>query len=83
MSIYFNNFNHNNDNWNNQNIYDFNTTFGIKFVYCPLCSGKALVKTNKKNKKMLRCDLCYALIFSNGPESQQHLLNLPEYQEYY
>jgi|GEM_PF-1889176 len=79
MNNYFNN----NSSWNNQNNYDYNNTFDMKFVYCPLCSNKAIVKSNKKNKKMLRCDLCYALIFANGPASQQHLLNLPEYKEYY
>ena len=84
MSNYFNNYNNNNSSWNNPNNYDYNNIFNdIKFVYCPLCSRKAHVKTNKKNKKMLRCDLCYALIFANGPDSQQHLLNLPEYIEYY
>ncbi len=59
------------------------TSLNIKFVYCPFCSSRAIVKSNKKNKKMLKCDLCYALIFANGQESQQHLLNLPEYREYY
>ncbi len=44
---------------------------------------KALVKTNKKNKKLLRCDFCYALIFANGHESQQILVNLQEFREYY
>ena len=81
MINYFNNYN--NNNWNNPNTYDYNKTLDIKFVYCPLCSGKSIVKSNKKNKKMLRCDLCYALIFANGHASQQYLLNLPEYQEYY
>ena len=80
MTAYFNN----NGYWPNQNPNDHNNAFDdVKFVYCPLCAGKALVKSNKKNKKMLRCDICYALLFANGPASQQHLLNLPEYREYY
>jgi len=86
MNTYFNNIDdfHNNT-WNNLGTYDYNDTFkDIKFVYCPVCNGKALVKTNKKNKKMLRCDLCYVLLFANGDASQQqYLLNLPLYQEYY
>jgi len=76
MSNYFNNDN----SWNNQEPYYSNNNFDIKFVYCPLCSNKAIVKSNKKNKKMLRCDLCYALIFANGVESQQILVNLPEFR---
>lgn len=86
MDDYFNGygyFDNNNNSWNNPNNYDYNNIFDIKLVYCPLCSGKAIVKSNKKNKKMLRCDLCYALIFANGAASQQHLLNLPEYRENY
>ena len=79
MNNYFNN----NGSWNNQEPYYSNNNFDIKFVYCPLCSNKALVKTNKKNKKMLRCDLCYALIFANGSESQKILVNLPEFRDYY
>ncbi len=59
MSNYFNNTN---SNWNNQNPYNYNNISDIKFVYCPLCSNKAIVKSNKKNKKMLRCDFCYALV---------------------
>jgi len=82
MSNYFNSYNYN-SSWNNPNNYDYTDVFEIKFVYCPLCSRKAHVKTNKKNKKMLRCDLCNALIFANGPDSQQLLLGLPEYQEDY
>ncbi len=49
-------------------------TFDIKFVYCPLYTGKSLVKSNKKNKKMLRFDLCYALIFANYLDNK--VLNL-------
>lgn len=73
MIGYFNNF-ENNSNWNNQNTYDYKNNFDVKFVYCPICSGKALVKSNRRNKKMLRCDLCYALMFAKRPASQEHLL---------
>ena len=80
MSNYFNN----NSSWNNQDPYYLNNTFDdVKFVYCPLCAGKAIVKSNKKNKKMLRCDLCRALMFANAEISQKYLLNLLEYREFY
>ena len=86
MNNYFNGygyFDNNNSKAENSNAYNYKNTFDLKFVHCPLCSNQAHVKSTRNNKKMLRCDMCQALIFANGPHSQKHLLNLPEFREYY
>ena len=76
---YYNNnpSNSNSKNINNSNFYE------TRFVICPICGRQAHVKPTKTHRLMLRCDLCRALVFANGPESQQYLLNLPEYRDYY
>jgi len=64
------------DNYNN-NFYE------TRFVICPFCGSQAHVKPTKTHRLMLRCDFCRALIFANAETSQQYLLNLPQYKEYY
>jgi hypothetical protein len=78
-AYYYNN-NPSNSNSNNINSSNFYET---RFVICFVCGRQAHVKPTKTNRLMLRCDLCRALMFANGPESQQYLLNLPDYREYY
>ena len=67
------------------NVNNINSTkfYEIRFVICPVCGRQAHVNLTKTHRLMVRCDLCRALVFGNGPESQQYLLNLPEYREYY
>jgi hypothetical protein len=76
---YFYNNNQSNTNVNsNINSAKF---YEIRFVICPVCGRQAHVKPTKTHRLMLRCDLCRALMFANGPDSQQYLLNLLEYRE--
>ena len=74
---YFSNNNQNANTINNSNFYE------TRFVICPFCGSKAHVKLTKTHHLMLRCDLCRALIFANAERSQQYLLTLPEFREYY
>jgi len=84
MISYLNNYKYdNNSSWNNQNNYDYNNTFDIKFVYCPICNKQAYVKYTKTLHKMLRCDICRALLFANGPISENYLNRLIQFQESY
>ena len=73
------------NNQSSQNASNINSTkfYETRFVTCPFCGRQAHVKPTKTHRLMLRCDLCRALMFANGPDSQQYLLNLPLYQEYY
>jgi hypothetical protein len=75
---YYHNNNPSNSNSNNINNSNFYET---RFVICPVCGGQAHVKPTKTHRLMLRCDLCRALMFANGPESQKYLLNLLEYRD--
>lgn len=77
---YYNNNNPNKPNANNINNTNFYET---RFVICFVCGRQAHVKPTKTHRLMLRCDLCRVLMFANGPDSQQYLLNLSLYQEYY
>jgi hypothetical protein len=74
-----------NNNQSNTNVNsNINSTkfYEIRFVICPVCGRQAHVKPTKTHRLMLRCDLCRALMFANGPDSQQYLLNLLEYREF-
>jgi hypothetical protein len=77
---YYYNNNPNNPNSNNIDNSDFYET---RFVICPVCGSQAHVKPTKTHRLMLRCDLCRALMFANADTSQQYLMNLSEYREYY
>ena len=96
MSIYYppgyhyyynsNTSNSNTNNYNNNNFYE------TRFVICFVCGRQAHVKPTKTHRLMLRCethrlmlrcDLCRALMFANADTSQQYLMNLSEYREYY
>ena len=76
---YYNNQSNQNANnsINNSNFYE------TRFVICPFCGSQAHVKPTRTHRLMLRCDFCRALMFANAEISQQYLLNLPEYREYY
>ena len=75
---YYYNSNTSNSDTNN---YHNNNFYETRFVICFVCGRQAHVKPTKTHRLMLRCDLCRALMFANGPESQQYLLNLLEYRE--
>ena len=81
MSNYYPNYYYN----NNQNANTINTSnfYETRFVICPFCGSQAHVKPTKTHRLMLRCDLCKALMFANGQDSQRYLQNLLEYREYY
>ena len=70
-----------NNNQNNTNVNNINSTkfYETRFVICPVCGSQTHVKP-KTHSLMLRCDLCRALMFTNGVESQQILVNLPEFR---
>jgi len=74
-----------NNHQSSQNASNINSTkfYETRFVICFVCSRQAHVKPTKTHRLMLRCDLCRALMFANAETSQQYLLNLPEYREYY
>jgi len=74
-----------NNHHSSQNASNINSTkfYETRFVICPFCGSKAHVKLTKTHHLMLRCDLCRALIFANAERSQQYLLTLPEFREYY
>lgn len=76
-------YNNNQSNQNENSNINSTKFYETRFVICPVCGRQAHVKPTKTHRLMLRCDLCRALMFANGPESQQYLLNLPEYKEYY
>jgi hypothetical protein len=76
-------YSYNNNQSSNTNVNSINSTkfYEIRFVICPVCGRQAHVKPTKTHRLMLRCDLCRALMFGNGPDSQQYLLNLLEYRD--
>ncbi len=84
MSNYFPYYYYNNIP-NNPNSNNINSTkfYETRFVICPVCGRQAHVKPTKTHRLMLRCDLCSALMFANADTSQQYLMNLSEYREYY
>ena len=71
-----------NNNQSSPNVNSINSTnfYETRFVICPFCGSQAHVKPTKTHRLMLRCDLCRALMFANGVESQQILVNLPEFR---
>jgi len=60
-----------NNNLSNPNTNDINSTkfYETRFVICFVCARQAHIKPTKTHRLMLRCDLCRALMFGNGPDS--------------
>ena len=74
-------YNNNSSNQNENSNINSTNFYETRFVICPVCGSQDHVKPTKTHRLMLRCDLCRALMFANSPDSQQYLLNLPEYRD--